>query len=86
MPKQWTPAEDRKLAKMRNEGVRYKDIAKALGRTEGACHQRAYNMGLNKPHAIDEPVMTREEMYSPEPTTWIGRIKRLLGVSDIGAQ
>ncbi len=86
MGKRWTKADDTRLAKMRGAGLGYKHIAVALGRTEGACQNRACGLGIAKPHAIDEPVMTREEMYSPEPTTWIGRIKRLLGVSDIGAQ
>lgn len=80
MPKQWTTTEDRKLAKMRSEGVRYKDIAKALGRTESACHQRAYNMGLNKPHAIDEPVITHEEMYDTAPNKpWWRRLLSMGG-------
>ena len=128
MGKRWTKADDTRLAKMRGAGLAYKHIAVALGRTEGACYNRAYGLGIAKPHAIDEPVMTHEEMYptkvtltnaqlqvakrlelspeeyargviladyeelhnttqpEPEPTTWIGRIKRLLGVSDIGAQ
>ena len=90
MGKQWTDKEDKFLTKMRNAGESYKEIGYCLGRTCNACTQRAFVLGITKKRSdslpIDEPVMTREEMYSPEPTTWIGRVKRLLGVSDIGAQ
>ena len=90
MGKQWTAREDRFLTKMRSVGERYKEIGFCLDRSEAACTQRAFVLGItnkgSEPLPIDEPVITHEEMYSPEPTTWIGRIKRLLGVSDIGAQ
>ena len=84
--KRWTEAEDNVLRSMRSAGVPYRDCARILKRTEGSCYNRAHGLGFAKPHAIDAPVITHEEMYSSEPTTWIGRIKRLLGVSDIGAQ
>lgn len=90
MGKRWTDTDDFRLTEMRDEGVSYRRIGIQLGRSEHACAQRGFQLGLTKKRSdslpIDEPVITYEEMYSPEPTTWIGRVKRLLGISDIGAK
>ena len=76
MGKRWTDDDDFRLTEMRDEGVSYRRIAKQLGRTEQACTQRGFKLGISKKRSdslpIDEPVITHEEMYvtKPKPAWW----------------
>ena len=81
MGKKWTPAEDRKLATMRDEGKTFTQIAKAMGRSAPACQQRHWKNQNVVSETLTSKDVSREEAQ-PEPTTWIDRVKRLLGIGE----
>lgn len=87
----WTESDIDTLTTMYHAGFSNWDISVALGRSSGAVTQRIYQMGLHKQPKRYETVsdtLTTEDAtmdvwdntLTQEPTTWIGRIKRLLGV------
>ena len=89
MAKKWTESDIDTLRTMYIAGMTYTEIARILGRSSAACQQRAYQMGLPKMRkklqqqnvsaTLTSQAVSREEAQ-PEPTTWIGRVKRLLGI------
>ena len=56
MGNRWTPAEDRKLAKMRDEGKTFTQIAKAMGRSAPACQQRH----MKNQNVVSETLTTQD--------------------------
>jgi len=86
----WTETDIEVLTNMYHAGFSKWEIATELVRSSGAVQQRIYLMGLHKQPKRYEPVsdaLTTEDVGdhvwdktpTQEPTTWIGRIKRLLG-------
>jgi len=89
--KKWTENEVDVLRTMYHAGATYPEIAKMLKRSAGACQQRAHHEGITKSRTNKQYVSdtlttqvveeyTNEISSDVEPTTWIGRIKRLLGI------
>jgi lysozyme family protein len=90
----WTESDIDMLRTMYHAGFSKWDIAKELDRSSGAVQQRIYNMGLHKQPKLYETgesvsdALTNQDATmdawdntpTQEPTTWIGRIKRLLGI------
>ena len=82
MAKQWKYKEDKFLISMREAGRSYKEIAEPLERTPASCHQRAYKLGICKPHRKERTVrqlevapVTKTEFREspktqPKPTWW----------------
>ena len=69
MAKQWKYKEDKFLISMRKAGKSYKDIAQPLGRTPASCHQRAYKLGICKPHRKAPPERQLEMDFRESPKT-----------------
>ena len=87
----WTESDIEVLTTMYHAGFSKWDIAKELDRSSGGVQQRIYILGLHKQPKRYESVsdtLTNQDAtmdvwdntLTQEPTTWIGRIKRLLGV------
>ena len=69
MGKQWKYKEDKFLISMRNAGISYKEIAQPLGRTAGSCQQRAFKLGICKPHRKAPPERQLEMDLQVAPAT-----------------
>jgi hypothetical protein len=87
----WTDTDIEVLTTMYHAGASEWEIASILKRSTGGVRSRIYSMGLHKQPKRYETVsdtLTTEDVGdhvwdktpTQEPTTWIGRIKRLLGV------
>ena len=61
MGKQWKYKEDKFLISMRNAGRSYKEIAEPLERTPASCQQRAFKMGIVKPHRKEQPAQEQDK-------------------------
>ena len=92
MGKRWTGEEDDTLRTMRKAGVSYKECAKVLNRSEHACSQRGFTLGLVKKRSeslpIDLPVYTADATEVPDdfgylmdvqPTWWRRALRRFTG-------
>ena len=70
MGNRWTPAEDRKLAKMRDEGKTFTQIAKAMGRSAPACQQRH----MKNQNVVSETLTNQDvapnTQPKPKPAWW----------------
>ena len=83
--RKWTAEETDTLRTMYHAGIRHKEIARILNRSVGAVQQQAHAM--NKRDAAEGYVHVKEDAPVSDtltteqaPTTWIGRVKRLLGI------
>jgi hypothetical protein len=56
MAKRWTDDDDFRLTEMRDEGVSYKRIGIQLGRSEHACAQRGFKLGITKKRSGSLPI------------------------------
>jgi len=82
--KKWTPAEDRKLTKLRGEGKTFKQIAKTMERSEPACQQRHVKNQRSVSETLTSQDVGEQVRYEtpltvttqPKPAWW----KRLLGI------
>jgi hypothetical protein len=70
MGKKWTPAEDRKLATMRDEGKTFTQIAKAMGRSAPACQQRHVKNQSSVSETLTSQDVTLTTQPKPKPTWW----------------
>ena len=52
MPRVWTPEQDAELRDLYGKGLAFADIGSALGRTPGACQQRAFKLRLKRDRAV----------------------------------
>lgn len=77
-PDGWTPEEDARLAELRAAGRSYREVAVELGRSHGACANRAADLGLTSPRgkaSAPAPAPTAA------PTAWSSaRDRRLRGL------
>ena len=87
----WTESDIDMLRTMYHAGFSKWDIAKALDRSSGGVQSRIYILQLhkqNKKYGTVSDALTNQDATmdawdntpTQEPTTWIGRIKRLLGI------
>jgi hypothetical protein len=74
MAKRWTDDDDFRLTEMRDEGVSYKQIGIQLGRSEHACAQRGFKLGITKKRSgslpIDLPTYIDDETEVPADFMW----------------
>ena len=70
MGKTWTPAEDRKMAKMRDEGKTFTQIAKAMGRSAPACQQRHVKNQNVVSETLTSQDVTLTTQPKPKPAWW----------------
>ena len=74
----WTPGEDARLVELRAAGTGYEEAARELGRSAGACRDRARVLGIARPRGVASATTAAP---TAAPTAWSSaRDRRLRGL------
>ncbi len=65
----WTPEQDTELRGLYGKGLTFSEIGSALGRTPGACQQRAFKLRLKRDRAVRPAAKASKGKPSKKPAS-----------------
>lgn len=90
MTKQWAEKEVVTLGKLRRSGTSYRTIGEILGRSTASCRQKAFHLGVAKPHRKEQPAQEQQRkrpMAKRKNTKWTKELDaELVSLRELGVK